>query len=100
MSGSVVKIMSNSWIKNIHNCRSIIQSNLGPRVVNIVSGSPADQAYWLESLKMTRQEIFRMDAETTIISSLEGRRKGNFLGSVNAWMEVKKAMGGVSHYHP
>jgi hypothetical protein len=85
--------MSNSWIKNIHNCRSIIRSNLGPRVVNVVSGSPADQTYWLESLKMTRQEIFRMDAETTIISSMEAMRKGNFLGSVNAWMEVKKAMG-------
>ncbi len=85
--------MSNFWVKNIHNCRAIIQANLGPRLVNVVSGSQADQAYWQERLEMTRQEIFRVDAETTIISSLEGSRKGNFLGSLNAWMEVKKAMG-------
>jgi hypothetical protein len=64
-------------------------------MVNIVSGSQTDQAYWQESLTKTRQEIFRSDAETMIISSLEGSRKGNFLGSVNAWMEVKKVMDGT-----
>ena len=85
--------MSNFWVKNIHNCRAIIQANQGSRLVNVVSGSQADQAFWQERLEITRQEIFRMDAETTIISSLEGSRKGNFLGSLNAWMEVKKAMG-------
>ena len=87
--------MSNVWVKNIHSCRGIIQANLGPRMVNVVSGSQTDQAYWQESLTKTRQEIFRTDAETMIISSLEGSRKGNFLGSVNAWMEVKKAMDGI-----
>ncbi len=77
--------MSDIWQKNIRTYRTIIQQNLGPKVVNVVSGSPADQAYWQERLEKTRQDVFRADGETMILSSLEKTRKGNFLGSVNAW---------------
>ncbi|MFZ2098750.1 MAG: hypothetical protein WAV05_19120 [Anaerolineales bacterium] len=84
--------MTEVWQQNIRTYRDIIYQNLGPRVVNIVSGSPADQAFWQERLENTRQDVFRSDGQTMIISSLEKTRKGNFLGSVNAWMGIQKAL--------
>lgn len=86
--------MSNIWQRNIHTYQIIIQQNLGPKVVNVVSGSLADQAYWQERLEKTRQDVFRADGQTMILSSLEKTRKGNFLGSVNAWMGIQKALEG------
>jgi hypothetical protein len=86
--------MTGIWQQNIRTYRDIIQSNQGPGVVNIVSGSAADQAFWQERLENTRQDVFRADGQTTIISSLEKTRKGNFLGSVNAWMGIQQALGG------
>jgi hypothetical protein len=86
--------MSESWQHNIQKCRNIIQTNQGPRLVNVVSGSQADQQYWQERLMKTRQDVFRSNGETVILSSLEGTRKGNFLGSLNAWQEIQKTMDG------
>lgn len=86
--------MITNWQQNILTYRSLIDQNLGPNVVNIVSGSLPDQAYWQERLEKTRRDVFRADGETKIISSLERTRKGNFLGSINAWMAVKSALGG------
>jgi hypothetical protein len=86
--------MSEIWQKNIRNYRLIIEQNLGPRVVNIVSGSQADQIYWQDRLLKTRQDVFRADGETLVYSSLEKTRKGNFLGSINAWMALGKALEG------
>jgi hypothetical protein len=86
--------MSEFWQENIRNIFTIIQQNLGPKVVNIVSGSLADQAYWKERLQKTRLDVFRADGDTIVISSLEKTRKGNFLGSVNAWMVLRESLGG------
>jgi len=90
----MINTMGKSWQKNIRTYRTIIQQNLGPKVVNVVSGSLADQAYWQERLEKTRQDVFRIDGGTMILSSLEKTRKGNFLGSVNAWMGIQKALEG------
>jgi hypothetical protein len=86
--------MSDSWQHNIQKCQQIILANQGPTLVNVVSGSPADQQYWQGRLNKIRPDVFRADGKTTILSSLEGKRKGNFLGSLNAWMEIQKAMQG------
>lgn len=86
--------MSVLWQNNIHAIRSIIQASHGPRLVNVVSGSQADQAYWQDRLIKTRQDVFRADGETTILSSLEKTRKGNFLGSLNAWTTVQDTLKG------
>jgi hypothetical protein len=82
------------WQKNILESRNLIHENLGPSLVNVVSGNQTDQLFWQERLMKTRQDVFRADGETKILSSLEGTRKGNFLGSLNAWMEIKKVMDG------
>ena len=86
--------MENIWQNNIRSYQNIIKQNLGPKVVNVVSGSLADQAFWQERLEKTRQDVFRLDGETMILSSLEKTRKGNFLGSVNAWLGIQKALKG------
>ncbi len=86
--------MSELWQTNIRKYQSIIEANQGPKVVNVVSGSPADQQYWQDRLQKTRQDVFRADGDTMIVSSLETSRKGNFLGSVNAWLALQKALQG------
>ena len=86
--------MSKLWQTNIRKYQSIIEANQGPKVVNVVSGSQADQLYWQDRLQKTRQDVFRTDGDTMIVSSLETSRKGNFLGSVNAWLALQKALQG------
>ncbi len=86
--------MSELWQTNIRKYQSIIEANRGPKVVNVVSGSQADQAYWQDRLQKTRQDVFRTDGETMIVSSLETSRKGNFLGSLNAWLALREALQG------
>jgi hypothetical protein len=86
--------VSDTWQHNLHRYRSILEQNQGPRLVNIVSGSTADQEYWQDRLELTRQDVFRCDGDTLVVSSLENTRKGNFLGSINAWLALRKAMEG------
>ena len=86
--------MSELWQANVRKYRSIIEANKGPTVVNVVSGSLADQEYWQDRLQKTRRDVFRNDGDTMIVSSLETSRKGNFLGSVNAWLAIQKALEG------
>jgi hypothetical protein len=86
--------MSQIWQQNIREYHRIRQDNIGPTVVSIVSGSPADQAYWQDRLEQTRQDVFRTDGMTMVLSSLEKTRKGNFLGSINAWQALQNALKG------
>jgi hypothetical protein len=86
--------MSKLWQTNIRKYQSLIEANQGPKVVNVVSGSQSDQAYWQDRLLKTRQDVFRTDGDTMIVSSMETSRKGNFLGSVNAWQALQKAVQG------
>ena len=86
--------MSEIWQKNIREYRKILQYNQGPMVVNIVSGSLPDQEYWQDRLEKTRQDVFRVDGKTLVLSSLEQTRKGNFLGSLNAWQALEKTLAG------
>jgi hypothetical protein len=89
--------MSDTWRENINTCRNIITHNLGPRLVNVVSGSPSDRAFWQERMQAARRDVYRLDGDTLILSSLERARKGNFLGSVNAWLEIKKTLSGRTY---
>jgi hypothetical protein len=86
--------MSEIWQKNVSTIQGIIKENLGPQVVSVVSGSRADQDYWQGRLEDTRHDVFRADGKTIVLSSTEKTRKGNFLGTVNAWLGIQKALEG------
>lgn len=79
------------WQKNIHTNHTAVQASRGPALVTVVSGSEIDRAYWAERFTAVRRDIFRQDGETQIISVCEGTRKGNFLGTLNAWAETKRS---------
>jgi hypothetical protein len=76
------------WQKNIHASRKVIHQNKGPLVATVVSGSRSDQHYWRQRLAALRRDLFRADETSTIISVHEQRRKGNFLGTLQAWRET------------
>lgn len=82
--------MFDTWKSSIRANQQIVQSNSGPRLVTVVSGSEADHQYWQDRFVRARQDIFRADGSTQILSVCEGTRKGNFLGTLNAWAETQR----------
>ena len=85
--------MFDIWRRNIESCSSIIRQNHGAQVLTVVSGSRSDQSYWQQRLTDTRRDVFRADKATTVISTLEETRKGNFLGTLDAWIKTQRALG-------
>lgn len=83
--------MAHIWQHNITANRQLVQANAGPTLVTVVSGSEADQRYWQQHFDQVRRDIFRQDGTTRIVSVCEGTRKGNFLGTLNAWATAKQA---------
>jgi hypothetical protein len=81
------------WQQNIRANLALVQHNAGPALVTVVSGSEADQQYWQHQFSEARRDVFRQDGSAQIISVCEGTRKGNFLGTLNAWLETQQAVG-------
>ncbi|MBN1220198.1 MAG: hypothetical protein JXM69_14820 [Anaerolineae bacterium] len=81
------------WRKNIWQNLEIVRQNDGPALATIVSGNETDKAFWQEHLTRNRRDVFRADGKTLIHSVCEGVRKGNFLGTFNAWLDTKQAIG-------
>lgn len=92
-----------NWLKNVHENQELVKNNLGPGVISIVSGNDRDQRYWQDHIHSMATDLFRQDGDVSVISVQETIRKGNFLGTVNAWhemtrngeLESKKRAGGV-----
>lgn len=80
------------WTANIHRNLELARNNAGPTLVNVVSGNQNDAEFWSQQLDLTCRDVFRADGHTQVISTLESVRKGNFLGTFNAWKSVKEQL--------
>ena len=92
--------MFNIWRSNIESSSNIIRRNQGTKLLTVVSGSRSDQSYWQQRLTDTRRDVFRADKATTVISTLEETRKGNFLGTFDAWIKTLSALGRLAEQLP
>jgi hypothetical protein len=84
--GNLMKL----WKTNIRNNQQIVSESSGPSLVTVVAGSQTDAAFWKTHLTSVKEDVFRQDGNTTVLSVHEKTRKGNFLGSLNAWTEIKQ----------
>jgi hypothetical protein len=82
--------MTNPWIENIRANVQIVKQNAGPSLAMVVSGSEEDAAYWQKHFTRTRRDVFRENGSTEVVSVFEKTRKGNFLGTFNAWLYATK----------
>jgi hypothetical protein len=81
--------MYHIWQANINQCNKIVNNNQGPRIVIPVTGSPVDSIYWAERFNKTSSEVFNADGNTKIFPVTEKIQKGNFLGTLSAWHEIR-----------
>jgi hypothetical protein len=81
---------SNIWTNNIELNLRLVDQNLGPSVFVAVTGNEKDRNYWQDHFESVRGELFRRDESTLILSVAETTKKGNFLGTLNAWIETRK----------
>ena len=79
--------MFNTWMKNIGQNSDLVDSNFGPSLAIVVSGSEIDQRFWEHRFLLTCRDVFRHDGKVNIISTIEKTRKGSFLGVFNAWKD-------------
>jgi hypothetical protein len=79
------------WLDNIESARRTVRENRVGQLVAIVSGSESDATYWQEHAEQVSGDIFRTDRSTRVLSIHEPSPKGNLLGTLNAWREVKQA---------
>ncbi len=84
--------MSEAWRKNIQHNRTLVQNNSGPGLAIVVSGTELDRQYWEQHFNRIRSDVFRSDGKTFLMSVCEPVRKGNFLGTLNAWALTKAAV--------
>lgn len=84
--------MFDTWSQNVETNLQIIEENKGPSFVIAVSGSEGDQRYWQTKFQQRAHEIFRRNGDTYVHSALEKDRKGNFLGTFNAWKDAIESM--------
>jgi len=80
--------MLNTIRANIRNNISIVNRNCGSKLAIIVGGSEEDKDFWFNHFQEIKGSVFREDKQTYIYSVHETVRKGNFLGTLNAWKET------------
>ncbi len=80
------------WRKNIQANLDAIQRNQGAGVATIVSGSASDKAFWQKWFQDTRHDVLAKDGSTLVVSTHEETRKGNFLGSLYAWLKTRRVL--------
>ena len=85
--------MTAVWEQNLRHNRQAVAESAGPGLVAIVSGTQADQRYWAQRFQLTRQEVFRRDGSTRIVSIHEAVPRGNFLGTLCVWEQFNRPGG-------
>lgn len=84
MGGTVV-----SWIDAIELNQALVKNGQTDLAV-IVSGSAVDSAFWARSAGDVACDTLREDGRVQIVGLAEEQPLGNFLGTVNAWRELKR----------
>lgn len=82
--------MQPAWEHNIRDAQRAVSRNEGPCAVSLISGSARDAIFWKRRFAGLATELFRADGQTTLVSVAEQQRKGNFLGTLSAWREMRK----------
>jgi hypothetical protein len=84
--------MSEVWSGLISDNQRLVEEDRGPGLVTVVSGSETDQTYWRQHYASMTRDVFRASGGVTVTSVFERTPKGNFLGTLNAWSEVRQAL--------
>ncbi len=79
-----------SWIENIARSRNLVRGSGQTDLAIIVSGSPADSAFWSTALDNVKRDVLREDGGLRIASVTEDHPAGNFLGTIKAWEGAKQ----------
>lgn len=80
-----------AWLSNIRDTHTLVRDNRIGKLAVVVSGSEGDQRFWRSHVGAVAPDVFRADGSTTVVSVREHTPKGNFLGTLNAWREVRQA---------
>lgn len=78
-----------SWIDAIELNQSLIRHGQTDLAV-IVSGSTVDSEFWALTASHVASDTLREDGRVQIVGLAEEQPLGNFLGTVNAWGELKR----------
>ena len=82
-----------TWLANIRANQELVRENRVGKLAVVVSGSESDRQFWQSHVGAVATDIFRADGTTAVVSVQEHAPKGNFLGTLNAWREVRHATG-------
>jgi|GEM_PF-970762 len=82
--------MYNWWQEYIRKTLNYIKSNSRVNWLIVVSGHKIDQEYWHSHFTQTTPDVFGPNHGIKLFSLKENVRKGNFLGILNAWMQIKE----------
>jgi hypothetical protein len=83
-----------SWIENIVRSRELVRGTGQTELAVIVSGSPADSAFWSSATSRVQRDILcEDDSRLRLVSVTEDHPAGNFLGTIRAWQETVRRIG-------
>jgi len=83
--------MSSVWRKKIAENLALVHEQAGPEFVVMVTGNENDARYWRTHTSQVRGNLFRADERVHVTSVAEGSPRGNFLGTLKAWDDARRA---------
>lgn len=82
--------MLDTWCRSIQENIHNVSNSIGPELVIAVTGTQLDREFWRSAILKRRHDVFRADGKTSFMVISEGAKKGNFLGTLNAWHSTVK----------